>query len=233
MSADELTEPRTVTAPQEPLSTALRQATAAEHDRAESAPFVAALLGQDLPLTAFTDLIGQTFFVYAALERAAERWRPDPVAGPFVIDGLDRLPPLEADLSRMIGPDWRTRLTPLPATRAYCERIAGADSAARFVAHHYTRYLGDVSGGQVIASVMRRQHGAAASLGFYDFADLYAGPHHNPAAFRRHYRSLLDGTPWTSDQRAELITESEIAFRHNRAIFDALATGQAAAERLT
>ena len=209
----------------EPFSTLLRRATAEHHDRAESAPFVGALLGGRLTLDALAALAGQNQFIYAALESAAERWRDDPVAGPFVIDGLDRLPALRADLDQLIGPDWPSSVTPLPVTKAYADRIVGAATPARFVAHHYTRYLGDVSGGQVIASTMRRLHGDRAALAFYDFGGLYAGPLRNPAEFRRHYRELLDRAPWGPAERAAVIDESGVAFGYNRMIFDELAGG--------
>ncbi len=208
----------------EPFSILLRRATAEQHDRAESAPFVAALLGGRLTLDGLTALASQNLFVYTALETAAERWRDDPVAGPFVIDGLDRLPALRADLHRLIGPDWPDSVRALPATTlAYADRISRADQAARFVAHHYTRYLGDVSGGQVIASVMRRLHGDRAGLAFYDFSGLYAGPLRNPAEFRRHYRSLLDRAPWSAAERAIMIDEARAAFGFNQLIFEELA----------
>lgn len=205
------------------FSTELRRATAEQHDRAESARFVADLLGGRLGLEALAALAGQNLFVYTALESAAERWRDDPVAGPFVIDGLERLPALRSDLERLVGPSWPTAVRALPATSTYAERIREADSAARFVAHHYTRYLGDVSGGQVIASAMRRRHGDRAGLAFYDFAGLYAGPLRNPAEFRRHYRALLDAAPWSAADRAAVIDESSLAFGYNRMIFDELA----------
>lgn len=207
----------------EPFSTVLRRATAEHHDRAESAPFVGKLLDGRLGLEALAALAGQNLFVYSALETAAERWRSDPVAGPFVIEGLDRLPALRADLEHLVGPDWAATVQARPTTLAYAERIGSADSAARFVAHHYTRYLGDVSGGQVIASAMRRQHGDRAGLAFYDFGGLYAGPLRNPAEFRRHYRALLDAAPWTATDRAAVIDESARAFGYNRMIFDELA----------
>ncbi|WP_152361616.1 heme oxygenase (biliverdin-producing) [Microlunatus speluncae] len=207
----------------EPFSIMLRRATAEQHDRAEGAPFVAALLGGRLTVDALTALAGQNLFIYTALERAADRWRDDPVAGAFVIDGLERLPALRADLDLLIGPGWPDAVRALPPTLAYAERIGSADSAARFVAHHYTRYLGDVSGGQVIASVMRRLHGDRAGLAFYDFGGLYAGPLRNPAEFRRHYRSLLDQAAWDAADRAIMIDEARAAFGFNRLIFEELA----------
>ena len=63
-------------------------------------------------------LVVQHWYIYEALERAAERMRRDPVAAVFISDRLTRLPALEADLEFLIGPDWRDRIAPLPTTQA-------------------------------------------------------------------------------------------------------------------
>ena len=68
-------------------------------------------------------LVVQHWFIYEALERAAERMRHDPVAAVFISDKLTRLPALEADLEFLIGPDWRD------ADRAAADD-AGATSTA-------------------------------------------------------------------------------------------------------
>lgn len=183
-----------------------------------------ALLAGRLELSGFAALAAQHFFIYSALESVAETWRHDQLAGPFVIAELHRVPALQHDLERLYGTDWRDQITPIDATLDYCTRLAQIDTPAQFVAHHYTRYLGDISGGQVIRSHLRRQYdlnGAGAT--FYDFSNLYAAGYRNPAEFRRRYRGLLDSPVWTDAGRATLITEARLAFDHNRAVFDDLA----------
>src|SRR3546814_20251516 len=88
----------------------------------------------------YVALVAQHWFIYAALEEAADRMRTDPVASVFITDRLTRLPALEADLEFLIGPDWRERIHPLPTTDPYVDRIrpVGTAWAAGFVAHHYT-----------------------------------------------------------------------------------------------
>lgn len=202
------------------FSAVIRDATRAEHTAAEESPFVADLLGGRLDVAAFTRYTEQLWFVYGALERAAERLADDPVAGAFVRPELLRLPALERDLEHLAGPGWREGARELPATAAYTARItevAAGDRPCRFVAHHYTRYLGDLSGGQVIRDVAERRWGFAHKgdgVRFYVF-DAIA----NPALFKREYRLALDAMPLDEVDRQRVVDECRLAFRLNSAMF--------------
>ena len=59
----------------------------------------------------------------------------------------------------------------LPATQVYVDRLAQtADSLPRYAAHAYTRYLGDLSGGQIIKRMLQRHYGfTSEGIAFYDF----------------------------------------------------------------
>lgn len=204
-----------------PLSRALRESTASAHEQAEGSSFVADLLGGRLPLAAYTALVVQNHAVYTALEAVTPRWQRHPVAGPFVLDVLLRLPSLEADLAALLGPEWSRAAGELvqPATVAYVARLqaAAGSSSAAFVAHHYVRYLGDLSGGQIIG---RRVHDLFGDVGrsFYEFAAI---PRIKP--FRDDYRTLLDAVPLDDRGRAALLDEAVLAFELNRAVFGDLA----------
>ena len=94
------------------------------HGVAESERFVTALLDGVLPLEGYVALAVQHYFIYAALETAAEAMREDPMAAPFVDDALHRLATLEADLTFLVGPDWAEKISPIPATAAYARASA-------------------------------------------------------------------------------------------------------------
>lgn len=199
----------------------LRELTREEHERTERAPFVEALLDGRLPRTAYTALLGQSYLFYRALEEAGAVWRDDRVVGSFVSDALVRAPSLETDLAWLHGPSWRAVLDPLPATRRYVERIREVcfTSRSAFVAHHYTRYLGDLSGGQVIRHHLRRIYDLTDDgLRFYTFDEIT-----KPKRFKDAYRALLDVTEWDEGERTALIAEANEAFRCNRAVFEDLA----------
>ncbi|MGH3431963.1 MAG: heme oxygenase (biliverdin-producing) [Thermocrispum sp.] len=200
-----------------PFSQQLREATREAHVRAESSDFVARLLDGSAGLAGFTALAVQHFHIYTALESAARRLSADPVAGRFVLDGLVRVPPLSVDLRFLLGPEWEAAALPNQATAEYCSRIneVSADWPGGFVAHHYTRYLGDISGGQVIRSRLRTHYGITGDgARFYDFSALGS-----PAAFRRRYRGLLDSAGWDEAERARIVAEAQLAFDHNAAVF--------------
>lgn len=134
------------------FSTLIRTASHEQHVEAETSTFMSDLLGGRLGVEAYARYTEQLWFVYEALEADVERLAADPVAGPFIQPELLRRTALERDLAHLRGPDWRATLTALPATRAYADRVAecAREWPGGYVAHHYTRYLGDLSGGQII-----------------------------------------------------------------------------------
>lgn len=203
------------------FSEALRSATWADHQRAERSPYVQALLGGELDLGGYAAMVDQHWHIYRVLEAAADTMRTDPVAGAFVDDRLTRLGYLEADLIALRGPRWRDVSDPLPATVAYCERLQEVcvEWPGGFVAHHYTRYLGDLSGGQFIGRFVQQHFGfgEGAGAGFYQFEGI-----DDAAAFREDYRRRLDGAAWGPEEQARIIGEIGRAYAHNTSVFDGL-----------
>lgn len=202
-----------------PLSTLLREGTREEHQAAEGSRFVEHLLGGELTVAAYTDLAAQLLPVYVALEEVAEQVRQTPAGASVVFDELRRVPALEADLAHLLGLGWRSRAHALPAALAYADRIRSrAGDVGAYVAHAYTRYLGDLSGGQVIGRMVQRHYGVAdEGVAFYAFAEVP-----KPKPFKDLYRSRVDGLDLSEEQREAVVEEARVAFRHNRALFAAL-----------
>ncbi|MFC9929869.1 heme oxygenase (biliverdin-producing) [Streptomyces sp. NPDC127190] len=206
----------------EPFSTLIRTATREQHAAAETSTFMTDLLGGRLGVSAYARYTEQLWFVYEALERTAAALAGDPLAGPFIRPELFRLAALERDLAHLRGPGWRAGLSALPATRAYADRIRECAEhwPGGYVAHHYTRYLGDLSGGQVIRDRAERTWGFARKgdgVRFYVFEGLSS-----PAAFKRSYRELLDAIPADELERQRIAGECRRAFTLNTEVFRAL-----------
>ncbi|MFD9690649.1 heme oxygenase (biliverdin-producing) [Kitasatospora sp. NPDC059088] len=204
-----------------PFSTVLRTASSEEHEAAEHSSFMSRLLGGQLGIDAYAELTGQLWFVYRALEERAEQLAEHPLAGPFIDPALLRTAAIERDLAHLRGPDWHTGLAPLPATAAYVARIEelAAEWPAGYLAHHYTRYLGDLSGGQIIRGLAEKAWGferKGDGVRFYVFEDVT-----NPAAFKRDYRSKLDAAGAAMDEveRRRVVEECKRAFVLNGAVF--------------
>lgn len=201
------------------FSQLLRSATHDKHDEANASPFIGHLLAGQLGIEAYARYTEQLWFVYRALEEAAESLRDHPVAGPFVRDELMRTPELERDLAHLRGERWREGARPLPATAAYVARIeeCARNWPAGYVAHHYTRYLGDLSGGQVIRDQAEKTWGfnrKGDGVRFYVFERIS-----NPAAFKRAYRELLDSVDADDLEKQRIVDECRRAFDYNSALF--------------
>lgn len=214
------TIPDGVLDPAATLSAALRAGTREDHEAAERSAFVEHLVGGKLPLAGYVDLAAQQHAVYTALEAAGDRLVAAGADGDLVFPELVRVPAIEADLAHLLGDGWRTAVRVLPATADYVARLeAAGDDLPRYAAHAYTRYLGDLSGGQVLKRMIERHHGlSGAGVSFYDFPQI-----HRLKPFKDVYRERLDALALTPAQRAEVVEEARVAFRLNRALFAALA----------
>jgi heme oxygenase len=204
------------------LAERVRTVTRDDHAAAESTPFVTELMAGRLTVSAYARLASQHYFIYEALEEGGAALADDPAAAPFVALDLDRLPAIRRDLAFLLGPAWRAHFEPLPATAGYASRlreVAREGWAAGYVAHHYTRYLGDLSGGQLIRRALERGYGLGdEGTAFYAFPGIAAG------AVKRRYRELLDAAPWDEPERDRFVAEVSLAFRLNKAVFDELAS---------
>lgn len=204
------------------FSTVIRTASHEQHVEAETSSFMSDLLGGRLGMDAYARYTEQLWFVYEALESGADRLAADPVAGPFIQPELYRLGALERDLEHLRGADWRARVTALPATQAYADRVreCAAEWPAGYIAHHYTRYLGDLSGGQIIRDKAEKTWGferKGDGVRFYVFEEIT-----NPAAFKRGYRELLDAVRADDLEKQRIVAECKKAFALNTAVFHAL-----------
>ncbi|MDJ0496458.1 MAG: biliverdin-producing heme oxygenase [Acidimicrobiia bacterium] len=198
------------------LAARLRDATSTQHRETEARSFVVDLMQGALDLQAYTRYLAQYAYVYRTLE--SRNARPDDPE--FVNDpALLRFPSIVSDLSNLGAADWETSHPPLPATRDYTQRIESVSSnLPRYVAHHYTRYLGDLSGGQAIAKRVAEHYGATDNqLSFYRFDAI-----DRPGRFRVEYRHGLDSLNLGDRDEADLIAEAQLAFRLNADLFDAL-----------
>ncbi|MGN7191375.1 heme oxygenase (biliverdin-producing) [Curtobacterium sp. MCBA15_004] len=185
------------------------------------------LLAGECEVADYADLLGQYAVVYAALERAAERMADHPVAAPFVTAQLTRLPAIRADLEYLVGPDWSELCCPTPATTAYVRRLneVAATSPGGFVAHHYTRYLGDLSGGPSLARLLEERFGFDTNGVLFTIFDQVA----DPAAFEDTYRAELDAAPWSAEEREAVLAEVDLAASLDRAVLRSIGHGAPAA----
>jgi heme oxygenase len=212
--------PNLPTAPVADLAQRVREATQTAHSAAETRPFISDLMGGALSLADYERYLAQYAWVYEALQARGHR-----AGDPDILDpALDRFSAIESDLAAL-GADnaaggWRAKHPMLESTAAYVRHLHGIepDDLPRYLAHHYTRYLGDLSGGQAIARLVARHYGATDDqLSFYRFEGIDAVP------FKRAYREGLDALGFDEAASSVFVDEASAAFRFNSAMFDDLA----------
>ncbi len=195
----------------------VRAASADDHRAAETRGFITALMGGALSLEDYTRYLAQLAWVYEALEERGRR-----PGDPAVFDpALVRMPAIESDLAALGASDWRELHQPLPETAHYAAHLrAVAGDDVRYLAHHYTRYLGDLSGGQAIAKLVARHYGATPDQLAFSRFDLVEG---GGVQYKRWYRDAMNALALSPVEVEVLVAEVRFSFRLNSAIFEALA----------
>lgn len=201
------------------LAQRLREGTRELHAEVERAGAMGALLQGRLARAGYVAMLRNLHVVYRALEGALAVRAGAPLLRPFDLPALARAEALAADLVSLHGPAWRDALPLVPAAAAYAQRLAAAPDTA-LVAHAYVRYLGDLSGGQVLARLVARHYGLAAGSGtrFYEF-----GGEARAQALKQGFRAALAVLPVTPAEADAVVTEALWAFRQHRALFEQIA----------
>ncbi len=198
----------------------IRTATWGDHSDSEGSSVMEDIMRMRATREQYVDLVVQHFFMYEALEEAAEALAADERFAKLHPAALVRDETLVEDLEFLVGENWREEIKPVPATVAYADRIreiAAEGWLPGLIAHHYTRYLGDLSGGQMIAKRVKKQFGfERAGIAFYDFTELG-----DLAEFKQNYRGVLDELGETLDEaeRERMVDEVRAAYRFNSEVF--------------
>ncbi|XP_028843378.1 heme oxygenase 2 [Denticeps clupeoides] len=207
----------------EDLSELLAAGTKEVHEKAESTPFVKDFLRGRIRRELFKLGSVALFFTYSALEEEIERNKEHPHFAPLYFPAeLHRRDALGRDLRYFYGPDWRSQIQCSPAARRYVERIreVGRADPVLLVAHAYTRYMGDLSGGQVLKKVAQRALKLPATgegVEFYQFDAI-----HSAKAFKQLYRSRMNELELDVDTKQRVVQEAVCAFNHNMEVFGEL-----------
>lgn len=202
------------------LATRLREETREAHENAEQSPFMARMVAGDLTRSDLRNLTAQLVVVYTALEEVSRDMAADPVFAAFHDPALERLGTLLTDLADLTLPG-EGDVEVLPAAKLYAARIReiGGD-AAPLIAHHYTRYLGDLSGGQALGAIFGRALGVAPGgpgISFYRFETI-----EKVKPYKDGYRAALDAAELGDVERDRAVAEAVVAFQLNQDLFAGL-----------
>nr|BDA97608.1 heme oxygenase [Cryptomonas tetrapyrenoidosa] len=205
------------------LATQLREGTSKSHSMAENVSFVKSFLGGVIDKESYRKLVSNLYFVYSAMEEEMEKNKDNIYIKPIYFTELNRRKNLELDLEHYYGPNWKSLIRISEATLSYVERIKtiSLERPELLVAHAYTRYLGDLSGGQLLKKIAQRAMNLpdGKGLAFYEFDQV-----EDEQEFKQNYKKALDSLPLDSNLAENIVAEANVSFTMNMKMFQELET---------
>jgi heme oxygenase len=155
------------------------------------------------------------------MEEEMERHQKHPILSKIYFQQLNRKKSLEQDLAYYYGSNWREQVAPSPAAKDYVQRIREVSASAPelLIAHSYTRYIGDLSGGQILKKIAQQGMNLSEGEGtaFYEFKEIP-----DEKAFKGNYRKALDELPIDEATADRIVDEANATFGLNMKLFQEL-----------
>jgi heme oxygenase (biliverdin-producing, ferredoxin) len=203
------------------LASKLRVGTKKAHTMAENVGFVKCFLKGVVEKNSYRKLVGNFYFIYSAMEEEMEKHKDHPIVSKINFPQLYRKHTLEQDLAYYYGANWREQVKLSAAGSAYVERIREISNSEPelLISHSYTRYLGDLSGGQILKGIAQTAMNLTEGNGtaFYEFADIS-----DEKGFKAKYRQALDEMPLDEATCDKIVEEANAAFGTNMKMFQEL-----------
>ncbi|XP_071975768.1 heme oxygenase 2 isoform X2 [Engystomops pustulosus] len=205
------------------LSELLKEGTKESHTQAENTKFVKEFLKGRIKRELFKLATAALYYTYSALEEELDRNKQHPAIAPLYFpQELHRAEALKRDVAYFYGEDWEDTVHCSQATQAYVDRIRhlGRHKPELLVAHAYTRYMGDLSGGQVLKKVAQRAlhlPSTGEGIQFYLFDNVT-----NAQQFKQLYRARLNTLELDAEAKKSMVEEANKAFLFNMQVFEEL-----------
>ncbi|KAM6156320.1 heme oxygenase 2 [Rhynchocyon petersi] len=205
------------------LSELLKEGTKEAHDRAENTQFVKDFLKGNIKKELFKLATTALYFTYSALEEEMERNKDHPAFAPLYFPlELHRKEALTKDMKYFFGENWEEQVQCSEASQKYVDRIhhVGQHQPELLVAHAYTRYMGDLSGGQVLKKVAQRAlklPSTGEGIQFYLFENV-----DNAQQFKQLYRARMNALDLDLKTKMRIVEEANRAFEYNMQVFTEL-----------
>ena len=203
------------------LATKLREGTKKAHTMAENVGFVKCFLKGVVEKSSYRKLLSNLYFVYSEMEEQMHLHRDHPILSKIYFPLLNRRRSIEQDLSFYYGADWPDLAVASSAGQTYVQRIRDISNTEPelLIAHAYTRYMGDLSGGQILKGIAQRAMNLSEGHGvsFYEFEDIA-----DEKQFKTLYRQRLDELLLSESTVVRIVDEANAAFEMNMKLFQEL-----------
>jgi len=201
------------------LALQLDDGTRKSHSMAENTAFVTGFFKGMSNRSSFASLVTSLYYVYSAMEEAFDVTTDDRVKA-LDKPELRRVQALRQDMKFYYGNENEVA-APTAATMAYVNRVkeVARDEPYLLVAHQYTRYLGDLFGGQMMGGMAMRSLDLEPGQGikFYEFDGIS-----NTKMYIEDWYRDLNALEFTEEQKQAIVDEANLVFTLNIGIFEEL-----------
>ncbi|KAF7729783.1 Heme oxygenase 2 [Apophysomyces ossiformis] len=214
------------------LATAMREGTKVMHKAAENSIFTKRFLKGEINKDEYGQYLRSLYFIYKTMEELLEKHKHNPaIEMIYFPKELNRTQALLEDLGYYYGKHRLAEVTDASSMSPAVERyVASLEKAcaihpALLIAHSYSRYLGDLSGGQLLAKRLKKHvlglnesdgdWDSEEGLEFYRFTNI--GNHQE---FKAIYRERLNAAKVNAKTRDLIVDEAVRSFELNIGVFD-------------
>ena len=206
-----------------PITERLKEATRTLHTEVERAGVMRLLLRGQLERVEYCCMLRNFHAIYGELERGFVRHASHPALVALHCEPLFRSKALREDLNVLHGADWADSIALTEAAKSYVEHLHGLSERTPLMlgAHAYVRYLGDLSGGQMLTRIVTRSFDLPPGEGvnFYAFGGV-----DDVKCLAQTFRLGLDRLADTESSAQGLVDEACAAFTRHRSLFEELAS---------
>jgi len=198
----------------------LDDGTRKSHSMAENTAFVTGFFKGMSNRASFASLVTSLYYVYSAMEEAFENTTDERVKA-LDKPELRRVRSLKLDMQFYYGNSNTNIAPPTAATVAYVNRVQEVARTQPYllVAHQYTRYLGDLFGGQMMGGMAMRSLNLEKGQGikFYEFDDIS-----DTKVYIEDWYRDLNALDFTIEQKQAIVDEANLVFTLNIGLFEEL-----------
>jgi len=190
--------------------------TRALHLEAEQSGIIADILRGEATRNGYILLLRNLHAAYTAMEQGLAHHHRTPGLDRLSAYRFDRAGAIAADLDALCGNNWTTAIPLLPAGQNYEGVItqAAEGDGSLLIAHAYTRYLGDLSGGQIVQKLLAKSmQFRPDQTSMYQFAGFP-----DPDTLKTQYRHALEHAGTLAVDPARVVEEGATAFSLNIAL---------------
>lgn len=198
------------------LSLELQEGTKQIHREIEKHSFLRRIIHGNLDRSTYRRYLQDLHHIYSTLEAALDAQSMHPLLSQAWSSQLRRTPALQKDLryfSLNCEEDKQGQSSDSISEAAQCfaARLRHLQYRApeRLLGHLYTRYLGDLSGGQILRSLIVRALSLPEGEGicFYDFSEIS-----DPTLWKQQFRQRIDSVIMSEQQVKEIVDEAQRSF---------------------